>query len=240
MLCTTHRASSIYAHCSYVPHANRALRQFNMYLNVRPPPYRFRTWLTSPLSVVFPSLHPSTSAEPATSSPLGSMTVPGPRGRTSSPQSNRKSSQQSGPTPIPIPPIPPSSNPRGELIFTSRVDKHFKESYEKYRAAFERRRDEREREREREKEKEDGSEAGGMAWVWSSLVLGNSSAKGRIPSGSGGPGAGNITGRKVSDSNSASEREKEGQGPIRSSTPGSSSTPRSSTPVEVARVAASR
>ena len=42
-----------------------------------------------------------------------------------------------------IAPIPPSTNPRGELIFTSRVDKQFRESYERYRAAFERKRDER-------------------------------------------------------------------------------------------------
>jgi hypothetical protein len=41
-----------------------------------------------------------------------------------------------------IPPIPPAANPRGELIFTRHVDKHFRESYERYRAAFERRRDE--------------------------------------------------------------------------------------------------
>ena len=38
--------------------------------------------------------------------------------------------------------IPPSSNPRGELIFSSRVDKSFKEGYERYRNAFERRREE--------------------------------------------------------------------------------------------------
>lgn len=43
----------------------------------------------------------------------------------------------------PISPIPPTTNPRGELIFTSRVDKQFREAYERYRAAFERKRDER-------------------------------------------------------------------------------------------------
>ena len=42
--------------------------------------------------------------------------------------------------------IPPSSNPRGELIFSSRVDKTFREGYERYRAAFERRREEKSRE----------------------------------------------------------------------------------------------
>lgn len=42
--------------------------------------------------------------------------------------------------------IPPSTNPRGELIFSSRVDKGFREGYERYRAAFERRREEKARE----------------------------------------------------------------------------------------------
>lgn len=45
--------------------------------------------------------------------------------------------------------IPPSSNPRGELIFSSRVDPHFEEGYKRYRAAFERRREERAREEAR-------------------------------------------------------------------------------------------
>jgi len=45
--------------------------------------------------------------------------------------------------------IPPSSNPRGELIFSSRVDKTFREGYERYRAAFERRREEKAREETR-------------------------------------------------------------------------------------------
>ena len=45
-----------------------------------------------------------------------------------------------------IPPIPPTTNPRGELIFSSRVSPQFKEGYERYRAAFERRRTEKFRE----------------------------------------------------------------------------------------------
>lgn len=47
--------------------------------------------------------------------------------------------------------IPPTSNPRGELIFSGRVDRTFREGYERYRAAFERRRIEKEREHNREK-----------------------------------------------------------------------------------------
>ncbi|GAA5917278.1 hypothetical protein JCM5296_004843 [Sporobolomyces johnsonii] len=41
---------------------------------------------------------------------------------------------------IPIPPIPPAQNPRGELIFSSRVAPQFREGYERYRAEWERRR----------------------------------------------------------------------------------------------------
>ncbi|BGP24816.1 hypothetical protein JCM10295v2_003736 [Rhodotorula toruloides] len=41
---------------------------------------------------------------------------------------------------IPIPPIPPAQNSRGELIFSSRVNPQFREGYERYRAEWERRR----------------------------------------------------------------------------------------------------
>lgn len=41
---------------------------------------------------------------------------------------------------IQIPPIPPSTNPRGEIIFSNRVSPAFREGYERYRNAFERRR----------------------------------------------------------------------------------------------------
>ncbi|KAG8902803.1 hypothetical protein FRB99_004102 [Tulasnella sp. 403] len=44
-----------------------------------------------------------------------------------------------------ITPIPPPINPRGELIFNSRVDKSFREGYEKYRAQFEKAREEKAR-----------------------------------------------------------------------------------------------
>lgn len=39
---------------------------------------------------------------------------------------------------VPILPIPPATNPRGELRFSSRVDSVFRENYERYRANFER------------------------------------------------------------------------------------------------------
>lgn len=69
---------------------------------------------------------------------LGGMTTPTTTG-TSTPTGTNS-------TPQLIPPIPPTTNPRGELIFSSRVHPHFKEGYERYRAAFERRRGEKIRE----------------------------------------------------------------------------------------------
>lgn len=56
--------------------------------------------------------------------------------------SNRK---VSGPSTV-MAQIPPSANPRGELIFSSRVDRSFREGYERYRTAFEKRREEKARE----------------------------------------------------------------------------------------------
>jgi len=92
-----------------------------MYLNVRSPPMQI-PW---PLNHILPSRTPD-----ATSSPHATRG----RAETVSRDHERRTTT--------IPPIPPSTNPRGELIFTSRVDKNFRESYERYRDAFERRRNE--------------------------------------------------------------------------------------------------
>jgi hypothetical protein len=108
----------------YVPHANRALRSFNMYLNVRKPPLSSR-FPFNPLSFFFPRPRD-----------------PVPPSRSSSPTRSSKSPSTS----IPMTPIPPASNPRGELIFSSRVHSSFREAYERYRSTFERKREERERE----------------------------------------------------------------------------------------------
>jgi len=108
----------------YVPHANRALRNFNMYLNLRQPPLRSQNPFT------FFRNAPSTSSQNSPSRP---------------PSPTRPISKRS-PSAVPITPIPPSSNPRGELIFSSRVDRSFRDSYDRYRSAFERRREEKERE----------------------------------------------------------------------------------------------
>ena len=99
----------------YVPHANRALRSFNMFLNVRRPPLRSKFYW-NPLSFFFPRpVEPSHPPSPSLTNRLRSTS-----------------------TTLPIPPIPPAANPRGELIFSSRIDKNFRESYERYRSAFER------------------------------------------------------------------------------------------------------
>jgi hypothetical protein len=112
--------------CSYVPRVNRALRNFNMYLNMRQAPRRSPFNL---LSYLFP--RPSFSGRSA----------PPNRGRSPSPTRLGKRSSST----VPMPSIPPTTNPRGELIFSSRVERGFREAYERYRTAFERKRDERER-----------------------------------------------------------------------------------------------
>ncbi|WVF68096.1 hypothetical protein IAT40_002859 [Kwoniella sp. CBS 6097] len=107
-----------YAH-SYINHSNKALRPLNMHLNMRRPKTAFFSYIP-----FLASTKPVTSPQPF----LGGTT-------------NRKVSG----TPNVMATIPPSSNPRGELIFSSRVDKAFREGYERYRAAFERRREEKAR-----------------------------------------------------------------------------------------------
>ncbi|KAI5995732.1 hypothetical protein EDC04DRAFT_2801644 [Pisolithus marmoratus] len=82
----------------YVPHANKALRSFNMYLNVRKPPLRSKV-LLNPLPFFYP--RPQTSLEKPPS----------------------KTTIYDRSTSVPISPIPPASNPRGELIFSSRVER---------------------------------------------------------------------------------------------------------------------
>ena len=108
----------------YVPHANRALRSFNMFLNVRRPPLRSKFYW-NPLPFFFPR-------------PVESQSAP----RSPSPPSHNR--QRSTSAARPIPHIPPAANPRGELIFSSRIDRNFRESYERYRSAFERKREEKE------------------------------------------------------------------------------------------------
>ncbi|KDR74831.1 hypothetical protein GALMADRAFT_211755 [Galerina marginata CBS 339.88] len=115
----------------YVPHANRALRSFNMFLNVRKPPLRSKFYW-NPLSFFFPR-----PDEPTSSSAVSTTS-------SRSPTPTTRNRPRSSSTSRPMHTIPPSTNPRGELIFSSRVDKIFREAYERYRSAFERRREEKE------------------------------------------------------------------------------------------------
>ena len=120
----------------YVPQANRALRNFNMYLNVRQPPLRSKLPF-NPFAFLFARPH-----SPPPVSPTSPTTPPPPPPRRRSPSPSPSPSRRS--SSVPIQPIPPASNPRGELIFSSRVDRGFREPYDRYRAQFERRREERE------------------------------------------------------------------------------------------------
>jgi hypothetical protein len=110
--------------CSYINHSNKALRPLNMHLNMRRPPATF------PIPFLRNKSTPLVQIPPPT--------------KTSA-LANRRPSTNS----TVMATIPPSSNPRGELIFSSRVDKTFREGYERYRAAFERRREEKAREEAR-------------------------------------------------------------------------------------------
>ena len=130
----------------FVPQANRALRYFNIYLNTKRPPRNwslnlFRLLRASPaplpassreqtsalLVPISPSRSTSTPARPSRSSPASSP------GRSRSLLTSRSQS-------VPLAPLPPSTNPRGELIFSSKVSHGFREGYEKYRNEWERRR----------------------------------------------------------------------------------------------------
>ena len=90
-----------------------------MFLNVRRPPLRSKFYW-NPISFFFP--------RPVEPTPVSSPPTLHNRPRSTS-------------TIRPIPPIPPAANPRGELIFSSRIDKNFRDSYERYRSAFERKRE---------------------------------------------------------------------------------------------------
>ena len=116
-----------------MPQANRALRNFNMHLNMRQPPLRSKLPF-NPFAFLFARPpEPTTPASPTHNSPV--------RRRSPSPSGTGGRRNSS----VPLAPIPPASNPRGELIFSSRVDRAFRESYDRYRGQFERRREERER-----------------------------------------------------------------------------------------------
>ncbi|GAA5874620.1 hypothetical protein JCM16303_002926 [Sporobolomyces ruberrimus] len=95
----------------------------------------------SPSPSVSPSSSPPSSPRPSTT-PLPLPTSEGPVTRAPPVPSPPLSSSSTRTPGIPIPPIPPAQNPRGELIFSNRVNPTFREGYERYRGEWERRRKE--------------------------------------------------------------------------------------------------
>ncbi|SPO28841.1 uncharacterized protein UTRI_05156_B [Ustilago trichophora] len=108
----------------FVPQANRSLRNFNMYLNTR-------TASSSPwwsLGRLLQPRHPPTSTLASTASHSATADISrSPSSASSTPRRALSS-------------IPPAQNSRGELIFSNKVSSDFREGYQRYRAAFERRR----------------------------------------------------------------------------------------------------
>ncbi|KAJ7768606.1 hypothetical protein DFH07DRAFT_902509 [Mycena maculata] len=172
----------------YVPHANRALRSFNMYLNVRKPPLFQSKIPLSPLAFFFP--RPAPVESPPAQPSLSSYPRKPPIGATS--------------TSVPIPPMPPTTNPRGELRLSSRVDRAFRDGYERYRATFERKRAAAQQQRAR----------GWWAW-WRpapALVPAGTSAE-RAGSRGGTPPVGVQLGKEREKSGKGKERERGGLRP---------------------------
>ncbi|CAO1629225.1 unnamed protein product [Parajaminaea phylloscopi] len=136
-------AERIVAANRFVPQANRALRPFNMYLNIRPPQ---KAPLWKRVLMPWALRDGATAAAATTTTTSGGVPVK----RTSNPptapspvgDAHLAAASMANPTirRVQIPPIPPSGNPRGEIIFSTRVAPTFREGYHRYRNAFERRR----------------------------------------------------------------------------------------------------
>ena len=142
------------ADCAYprfVPSANRSLRYFNMYLNTRTAPRRgllariFLPFANSNKSTVGPPSRSATSAARRSQASLQEKSDPSEAelGQATRSSVARSRSAGSAASANASGGIPPAANPRGELIFHSKVSPTFREGYERYRAAFERRRSER-------------------------------------------------------------------------------------------------
>ncbi|GAA5935333.1 hypothetical protein JCM10213_004005 [Rhodosporidiobolus nylandii] len=107
----------------------------------------------------------SPSPSPPASPPLSTGSLPsspplptvddGPVTRAPVPSPTSLSAPARG---VPIPPIPPAQNPRGEIIFSSRVSPQFREGYERYRGEWEKRRAEARR-------LQRGREGGWRSWL---------------------------------------------------------------------------
>ncbi|KAG9006779.1 hypothetical protein FRB94_000463 [Tulasnella sp. JGI-2019a] len=245
----------------YVSHANKTLRSFNMYLNVRPRPIS-SMWIMRVLrsstrngnnDIASPPLTPitTTSSRRRTRDNFTSYSPPATPTTASAPTIEKDSGSlnltdqdsivtRAPPTPLvirpqrtggggvgaQITPIPPPTNPRGELIFNSRVDKTFRESYERYRTAYERAKEEWDRKTYEERVRK--------AW-WSWFLMRRSgsgsniipSTPSRIAKGSEGvsPSTGMASSSPTSMTPPASRRGRPARTSSRSSTPSSSRKP---------------
>lgn len=114
-----------------MPQANRSLRLFNMYLNTR---------TLSPLALWFSRR--ADAAQPASQRSQAKATAETPTA-PETPRNSTAADLQAARTPprrTAMPSIPPTTNPRGEIIFSTHVSAAFRQGYERYRAAFERKR----------------------------------------------------------------------------------------------------
>jgi len=157
----------------FVPQANRAMRPFNIYLNTKRPKSKiFNHFFSSspPTTTTTPTPTrplPATLSRQTSTSSFRSTTAL--RSTTPSPNNSPPPSPTSSTTGgggIPIPPIPPAQNPRGELIFSNRVNPNFREGYERYRGEWERRRKETKELQRRQQQQQTGGGGG----RWSSLL----------------------------------------------------------------------
>lgn len=114
----------------FVPQANRSLRTFNMYLNMRTSTIQspWFAWLPFGRAPRKEALSGGPLAKPRASLGSARFVLP------STPRIfQRRGAGQ---------PMAPTRNERGEIVFSSRVDAQFREGYERYRNAFERKRKE--------------------------------------------------------------------------------------------------
>lgn len=112
-----------------------------MHLNMRQPNPILKSYIPLPFLRPSSSPSPTPSSSPSPSPPLSKVQT-----HTQTQTLSHPPTRTTPLKPTIIPSIPPTTNPRGELIFSSRVDRSFREGYERYRAAFERRREEKARE----------------------------------------------------------------------------------------------
>lgn len=118
-----------------------------MYLNTRTAPRHRRRFLSGLWG--FFSSSPSSSPSSTHPRQLPTQSRRPPQQQAQQLQQRTLGHSPSGARRLHIPTIPPSMNPRGELIFSSKVSWTFRDGYERYRAAFERRRREKLQERSR-------------------------------------------------------------------------------------------